>query len=97
MMQDDTLSGHVSSTDKATNKNMKDLVKTGESLLHKPVSRMNLDTGIFEPVGNEDTNEKALIRYSIAYLFVTKLYILSYIHHIISIYVAALLDCCIYV
>lgn len=68
MMQDDTLSGQVSSTDKATNKNMNDLVKTGESLLHKPVSRMNLDTGIFEPVGNEDTNEKALIRYSIALL-----------------------------
>lgn len=62
MMQDDTLSGDVSSTDKATKKNLNDLVKTGEDLLQKPVSRMNLDTGIFEPVGNEGTNEKALIR-----------------------------------
>ncbi|KAL6220430.1 hypothetical protein ACLB2K_008186 [Fragaria x ananassa] len=63
-IQDDTLSGDVSSTDKATKKNLNDLVKTGEGLLQKPVSRMNLDTGIFEPVGNEGTNEKALIRFA---------------------------------
>lgn len=41
---------------------MKDLTKIGEQLLHKPVSRMNLDTGIFEPVENAGTNEEALIR-----------------------------------
>ncbi|PRQ47932.1 putative phospholipase A(2) [Rosa chinensis] len=63
-IQDDTLSGDVSSTDKATKKNLKDLVKTGEGLLQKPVSRMNHDTGIFEPVGNEGTNENALIRFA---------------------------------
>ncbi|XP_050384381.1 patatin-like protein 1 [Argentina anserina] len=63
-IQDDTLSGQVSSTDKATKNNLKDLVKTGESLLQKPFSRINLDTGIFEPVENEGTNEKALIRFA---------------------------------
>ncbi|PON39814.1 Patatin-related protein [Parasponia andersonii] len=44
---DDTLSGDASSTEKATEQNMKDLVNIGEGPLNKPVSRMNLDTGIF--------------------------------------------------
>lgn len=41
---------------------MKNLVEIGERLLQKPVSMMNLDSGIFEPVDNEGTNEEALIR-----------------------------------
>lgn len=60
--QDDTLSGDTSSTDKATRKNMEALVKIGKELLQKPVSRMNLDNGIFEPVENAGTNEEALTR-----------------------------------
>ncbi|GAV80727.1 Patatin domain-containing protein, partial [Cephalotus follicularis] len=63
-IQDDTLSGKTSSTDKATRKNMEALVKIGERLLQKPVSRVNLDNGIFEPVENEGTNEEALIRFA---------------------------------
>ncbi|KAE8100639.1 hypothetical protein FH972_018517 [Carpinus fangiana] len=47
-IQDDTLSGVVSSVDVATTKNLDDLVKAGEELLKKPVSRMNLETGICE-------------------------------------------------
>ncbi|KAM1073628.1 hypothetical protein ACFX2B_018476 [Malus domestica] len=63
-IQDDTLSGHTPSTDKATKKNMKELVRIGERLLHKPVSRMNLDTGIFEPAQHQGTNEQALTRFA---------------------------------
>jgi hypothetical protein len=60
--QDDTLSGVLSSVDVATTKNLDDLVKTSETLLKKPISRMNLETGIFE-VANKETNEEALKRY----------------------------------
>jgi hypothetical protein len=61
-MQDDTLKGEISSVDVATTKNLDDLVKAGEALLKKPVSRVNLETGIFE-VANHETNEEALKRY----------------------------------
>ncbi|KAF2283962.1 hypothetical protein GH714_017602 [Hevea brasiliensis] len=61
---DDTLSGDTSSTDKATQKNLEELVKIGERLLKEPVSRVNLDTGIFEAVENEGTNEEALVRFA---------------------------------
>ncbi|CBI21441.3 unnamed protein product, partial [Vitis vinifera] len=64
IQQDDTLSGDTSSTDKATRKNMEALVKIGKELLQKPVSRMNLDNGIFEPVENAGTNEEALTRFA---------------------------------
>ncbi|KAF2283959.1 hypothetical protein GH714_017589 [Hevea brasiliensis] len=63
-IQDDTLSGDTSSTDKATQKNLEELVKIGERLLKKPVSRVNQDTGIFEAVENEGTNEEALVRFA---------------------------------
>ena len=39
---------------------MENLVKIGEGLLKKPVSRVNLETGIYESVENEGTNEEAL-------------------------------------
>jgi hypothetical protein len=61
-MQDDTLSGVISSVDVATTKNLDDLVKVGEALLKKPVSRVNPETGIFE-AANHETNEEALKRY----------------------------------
>lgn len=39
-------------------------MSVGERLLKKPVSRVNLETGVFEPVGNgEGTNEDALRRW----------------------------------
>ncbi|XP_062176043.1 patatin-like protein 2 [Alnus glutinosa] len=62
-IQDDRLRGNVSSVDIATKKNLDHLVKVGQGLLKKPVSRVNLDTGIFEPSG-EETNEEALIRFA---------------------------------
>ncbi|THG19087.1 patatin-like protein 2 [Camellia sinensis] len=62
-IQDDTLTGKVSSVDIATKKNLEDLVKVGEGLLKKPISRVNLETGVVEPVGQE-TNEEALRRFA---------------------------------
>ncbi|EEF52442.1 patatin-like protein 2 [Ricinus communis] len=62
-IQDDTLNKTVSSVDIATKSNLDELVKTGERLLKKPVSRINLENGIFEPCSKE-TNEEALIRFA---------------------------------
>ncbi|XP_058089061.1 patatin-like protein 2 isoform X2 [Magnolia sinica] len=63
-IEDDKLTGNVSSVDIATKKNLEDLVKTGEALLKKPVSRVNLETGIFQSLGNEGSNEEALTRFA---------------------------------
>ncbi|KAL3505172.1 hypothetical protein ACH5RR_035013 [Cinchona calisaya] len=60
-IQDDTLTGKLSSVDVATEKNLQNLVKVGENLLKKPVSRVNLQTGAFESL-NRGTNEAALKR-----------------------------------
>ncbi|KAF7137295.1 hypothetical protein RHSIM_Rhsim07G0230300 [Rhododendron simsii] len=62
-IQDDSLTGVVSSVDVATKINLEDLVKVGEGLLKKPVSRVNLDTGLNEPCDDE-TNEEALKRFA---------------------------------
>ncbi|XP_073113500.1 patatin-like protein 2 [Elaeis guineensis] len=64
-IQEDTLSGTSSSIDIATKENLEDLVRIGEELLKKPVSRMNLDTGVLEPAKDEkETNEDALKRFA---------------------------------
>lgn len=63
-IQDDTLSGTTSKVDVTTEENLNNLVKIGEALLKKPVSMVNLDTGILETVRKE-TNEEALRRYMI--------------------------------
>ncbi|KAI3761169.1 hypothetical protein L1987_51579 [Smallanthus sonchifolius] len=60
---DDTLSGDVASMDLTTRKNLEDLVQVGEELLKKPVSKVNLGTGIYEPY-HCITNEQALIRFA---------------------------------
>ncbi|KAK3231442.1 hypothetical protein Dsin_003323 [Dipteronia sinensis] len=60
-IQDDTLSGDESSVDIATRENLDNLVRVGEKLLKKPVSNVNFETGVFEPI-NEGTNEQALIK-----------------------------------
>ncbi|GLT47005.1 hypothetical protein SLA2020_207280 [Shorea laevis] len=61
-IQDDTLTGPLASVDIATEKNLEDLVKVGEELLKKPVSRVNLDYGQVEAIGSKETNAEALIR-----------------------------------
>ncbi|XP_020517547.1 patatin-like protein 2 isoform X2 [Amborella trichopoda] len=61
---DDNLTGTTSSVDIATKENLEKLVQIGKDLLKKSVSRVNLETGLFEPVENEGTNEQALIRFA---------------------------------
>ncbi|KAL3732813.1 hypothetical protein ACJRO7_022352 [Eucalyptus globulus] len=62
-IQDDTLSGSVASVDIATKKNLNDLIKTGEALLKKPVSKVDLETGQHNACKLE-TNEEALRRFA---------------------------------
>ncbi|KAJ4837891.1 hypothetical protein Tsubulata_006548, partial [Turnera subulata] len=59
-IQDDNLTGELSSVDIATQENLGNLVKVGEELLKKPVSRVNLETGVLEPA-YKATNEEAPI------------------------------------
>ncbi|KAI3785045.1 hypothetical protein L1987_44154 [Smallanthus sonchifolius] len=63
-IQDDTLTGDLASVDRATKQNLDDLVKVGEGLLDKLVSRVNSDTGEFEPVVNGGSNREALKRFA---------------------------------
>ncbi|CAH2076316.1 unnamed protein product [Thlaspi arvense] len=61
-IDDDTLKGDLGSVDLSTEKNMEGLVKVGEALLKKRVSRVNLETGHYEPISDHVTNEEALKR-----------------------------------
>ena len=49
--------------DIVTKENLENLVNVGENLLNKTVSRINIDTGLHEPVENGGSNEEALRRY----------------------------------
>lgn len=60
MLQTDCLTGDVASMDIATEKNMQDLIDIGKDLLKQSVARVNIDTGVYEPVHGEGTNEQAL-------------------------------------
>lgn len=70
-LQDDTLSGTLASVDVSTTKNLENLVKVGEELLKKPVSGVNIETGLNEPIPNGGTNEDALKRYVYIYMHST--------------------------
>lgn len=48
--------------DVATEENLNNLVNVGKELLKKKVTRVNLDTGLYEPVPDKGTNEEALKR-----------------------------------
>ncbi|XP_031480571.1 patatin-like protein 2 [Nymphaea colorata] len=63
-IQHDRLTWDESSVDKSTKENLANLVKAGEALLNKPVSRVNLETGGFEPAQDEGTNKDALVRFA---------------------------------
>lgn len=62
-IQDDSLTGLLSSVDIATKQNLEGLVKAGKELLKKPVSRVNLETGLVEPC-DQESNEQALQRFA---------------------------------
>ncbi|XP_022928023.1 patatin-like protein 2 [Cucurbita moschata] len=63
-IQDDSLIGDTASMDIATPQNLVKLVKIGEELLKKPVSRVNLETGRYETVDGEGSNEEALTKFA---------------------------------
>uniref|UniRef100_A0A7N0VHK0 Patatin n=1 Tax=Kalanchoe fedtschenkoi TaxID=63787 RepID=A0A7N0VHK0_KALFE len=63
-IQDDTLTGQVSSVDIATEENLKELVIAGDILLRKPASMVNLETGRQEPINGGGTNKEALKRFA---------------------------------
>ncbi|KAI7735250.1 hypothetical protein M8C21_030824, partial [Ambrosia artemisiifolia] len=63
-IQDDTLTGDLASVDIATKENLDGLVKVGEALLDKTVSRVNTDTGVVEPIQDGGTNREALKRFA---------------------------------
>ncbi|KAL6654176.1 hypothetical protein ACP70R_007641 [Stipagrostis hirtigluma subsp. patula] len=63
-IQDDTLTGHTSSVDIATTENMEELIGIGKKLLKKKMARVNIDTGVYEPISGEVTNEMELERFA---------------------------------
>ncbi|KAK7310494.1 hypothetical protein RJT34_08047 [Clitoria ternatea] len=63
-IQDDTLTETDSSVDISTKENLEKLCQIGENLIKKPVSRVNLENGMFEPLKNGETNEHALTRFA---------------------------------
>ncbi|XP_031275574.1 patatin-like protein 2 [Pistacia vera] len=63
-IQVDTLTGDASSVDISTKENMEKLIEIGNSLLKEQVSRVNLETGRFEKIEGEGTNEEALEKFA---------------------------------
>ncbi|XP_074555857.1 patatin-like protein 5 [Curcuma longa] len=67
-IQDDNLTGNEASVDISTKENLEKLVKIGEDLLEKPVSRVNLETGQYEPVvdkyGRTTSNRERLVKFA---------------------------------
>ncbi|EOA17978.1 hypothetical protein CARUB_v10006413mg [Capsella rubella] len=63
-IDDDTLKGDLGSVDISTEKNMEGLIEVGEALLKKRVSRVNLETGHYQPISDNVTNEEALKRFA---------------------------------
>ncbi|XP_010548404.1 PREDICTED: patatin-like protein 1 [Tarenaya hassleriana] len=63
-IDDDTLEGDASSLDISTKANLENLVKIGEKMLKNRVVHMNLETGKYEPVPDDITNEQQLERFA---------------------------------
>ncbi|WOG90684.1 hypothetical protein DCAR_0309928 [Daucus carota subsp. sativus] len=59
-IQEDTLTGIDSSVDISTKENLEKLVEIGETLLKKPVSRINLDNGAYERFAKLLSQERSL-------------------------------------
>ncbi|KAI8539020.1 hypothetical protein RHMOL_Rhmol09G0148600 [Rhododendron molle] len=64
LQSDDTLSGTEASVDVSTKANLDKLVKIGENLLKKPVTRVNLKTGLSGPCKDFGTNKRVLKKYA---------------------------------
>ncbi|GJV96973.1 patatin-like protein 2 [Tanacetum coccineum] len=63
-IQDDTLTGDLSSVDIATEENLKALNQVGIKLLDKPVCHADFKTGEFKPVEGGGTNREALQKFA---------------------------------
>nr|CAD1826268.1 unnamed protein product [Ananas comosus var. bracteatus] len=63
-VQDYSLTGEVASVDVSSKENLLRLVEIGKELLKKPVSRVNLETGVNETIRGEGTNEDELTRFA---------------------------------
>ncbi|EXB55925.1 Patatin group A-3 [Morus notabilis] len=63
-IDDDTLQGDLASVDIATTKNLNNLVESGKKLLKKTVTRINLATGLYEPIPNGPSNQEELKRFA---------------------------------
>ncbi|XP_024978738.1 patatin-like protein 2 [Cynara cardunculus var. scolymus] len=63
-IQEENLTGETTQMDISTNENMRTLENIGKRLLNKSVSRLDLETGILEPVEGEGTNAEALTRFA---------------------------------
>ncbi|KAG6504845.1 hypothetical protein ZIOFF_037193 [Zingiber officinale] len=67
-IQDDTLTGAAASVDNSRKWNLRNLVRIGDNLLEKPVSRVNLETGRSEPVvdgeGGAMSNGERLVNFA---------------------------------
>nr|XP_048324836.1 patatin-like protein 2 isoform X1 [Ziziphus jujuba var. spinosa]XP_048324837.1 patatin-like protein 2 isoform X1 [Ziziphus jujuba var. spinosa] len=63
-IQDDGLKYTEASTDNSKTENLDNLVRIGNELLKKPVSAVNLETGLYEPVEGKGTNEEELVKFA---------------------------------
>ncbi|GMI94083.1 phospholipase A IVA [Hibiscus trionum] len=63
-IQENGLTGDMAKSDIATDENMKNLIDVGEKLLKKRVSRINWETGRYEEVEEDITNEEALANFA---------------------------------
>ncbi|KAL0872395.1 hypothetical protein Bca101_022100 [Brassica carinata] len=63
-IDDDTLEGDASSMDIATKSNLENLVVIGEKMLKNRVVHMNIDTGVYEPIPGNVTNDQELKRFA---------------------------------
>ncbi|KAM0880338.1 hypothetical protein ACQ4PT_033653 [Festuca glaucescens] len=55
---------HAAMLFKALGENMEALIEIGDKLLKKKVARVNIDTGRYDSVDDEETNEEALARFA---------------------------------
>ncbi|KAJ4813485.1 Patatin [Rhynchospora pubera] len=63
-IQDDALTGSTTSIDDSSMENMRKLIQIGSDLLNEPVSRVNLETGTFEPISEGGTNADMLTKFA---------------------------------
>ncbi|KAJ0079731.1 hypothetical protein Patl1_23197 [Pistacia atlantica] len=60
----DSLKYIEASTDNSKKENLENLEKIGNALLKKPVSAVNLETGLYEPLEDRRTYEEALVKFA---------------------------------